>query len=74
MEIAMFESSVPHDDHTQAGLVSALRLAHRASGDGFHVTVAGDGDFRFVFETDGSRVTRYHLGITPAVEWVEGCS
>jgi hypothetical protein len=42
--------------------------------DGHTMTVKGDGDFRIVFETDGSRVTRYHVGITPAVEWVEGCS
>ena len=41
--------------------------------DGHVITVAGDGDFRFVFETDGSRVTRYRVGVTPAVEWVEGC-
>jgi hypothetical protein len=41
---------------------------------GHVITVRGDGDFRYVFETDGSRVTRYHVGVTPAVEWVEGCS
>jgi hypothetical protein len=42
--------------------------------NGHVITVRGDGDFRYVFETDGSRVTRYHVGIMPAVEWVEGCS
>jgi hypothetical protein len=42
--------------------------------EGHTMTVTGDGDFRYVFETDGRRVTRYHVGITPAVEWVEGCS
>lgn len=42
--------------------------------DGHTMTVTGEGNFRIVFETDGSKVTRYHAGITPAVEWVEGCS
>jgi hypothetical protein len=42
--------------------------------DGHVITVRGDGDFRFVFETNGSKVTRYRVGVTPAVEWVEGCS
>jgi hypothetical protein len=42
--------------------------------DGNVITVSGDGDFRYVFETNGSKVTRYRAGVTPAVEWVEGCS
>jgi hypothetical protein len=42
--------------------------------DGNVITVTGDGDFRYVFETNGSKVTRYRAGVMPAVEWVEGCS
>jgi hypothetical protein len=29
---------------------------------------------RWVFETDGQRVTTFRLGLAPAVHWVEGCS
>jgi hypothetical protein len=29
---------------------------------------------RLIFETDGQRVVRYRAGITPAVEYVEGCA
>ena len=31
------------------------------------------GSRRLVFETDGSTVTRYRIGLTPEVDWVEGC-
>jgi hypothetical protein len=37
-------------------------------------TASADSMFRLVFETDGARVTRYRVGLLPAVEWVEGCS
>lgn len=33
-----------------------------------------DSAHRIVFETKGSRVTRYRAGALPAVEWVEGCA
>ncbi|MEO7965412.1 MAG: hypothetical protein ABIT38_16000 [Gemmatimonadaceae bacterium] len=36
--------------------------------------MAGDGTLRLVFETDGSKVTRYRAGREPEVEMVEGCS
>lgn len=29
---------------------------------------------RFIFETDGQRVTDYRAGLLPPVRWVEGCS
>jgi hypothetical protein len=32
-----------------------------------------DSQFRMVFETDGRRVVRFHAGLRPAVEYVEGC-
>lgn len=33
-----------------------------------------DSGRRIVFETDGSRITRYRAGRLPEVQWVEGCS
>lgn len=29
---------------------------------------------RYVYETDGARVTGYRAGVAPQVHWVEGCS
>ncbi len=37
-------------------------------------TPASDSGFKLLFETDGSRVTRYRAGRMPEVEWVEGCA
>lgn len=34
---------------------------------------SADSMFRIIFETDGSRVTRYRAGVRPAVEYVERC-
>jgi len=45
--------------------------------DGHYLTVtpaAADKRFRIIFETSGGRVTRYRAGMTPSVEYVEGCS
>lgn len=46
--------------------------------DGHYLVVtpadAADKDFRIVFETDGSKVTRYRSGKIPSVQYVEGCS
>jgi hypothetical protein len=46
--------------------------------DGHYLTVTpsapADKRFRIIFETAGGRVTRYRAGITPSVEYVEGCS
>ncbi|MBC7789783.1 MAG: hypothetical protein H7Z74_07540 [Anaerolineae bacterium] len=36
--------------------------------------VPSDSAHRFVFETDGKRVTRFRSGKMPEVTWVEGCS
>ena len=38
------------------------------------VTPKDAGENRIVFETDGKKVTRYHSGRLPAVEYVESCS
>ena len=35
---------------------------------------ASDSGLKLVFETDGSRVTKYRAGRMPEVEWVEGCA
>lgn len=54
---------------------SASRGPHKYT-DGAYLTVSGadDSTSRYVFETDGQRVTRYRAGVVPAVEYVEGCS
>lgn len=53
---------------------SAVRGPHKYT-DGAYLTVTGaDGVSKYVFETDGQRVTRYRAGVTPAVDYVEGCS
>ena len=35
---------------------------------------SADAAFRLIFETDGSRVTRFRVGKEPEVSYVEGCS
>jgi len=35
---------------------------------------AADADLRLIFETDGSKVTRFRAGSQPGVSYVEGCS
>lgn len=55
---------------------AATRGPHKYT-DGAYLTVAGagaDSVSKVIFETDGERVTRYHAGIAPAVDYVEGCS
>jgi phage-related tail fiber protein len=46
--------------------------------DGHYLTVVpaskADSAFRIIFETDGRKVLRYHAGVRPQVEYVEGCS
>jgi len=46
--------------------------------DGHYLTIRpaarSDSAYRIVFETDGRAVTRYRVGVVPAVEYVEGCS
>lgn len=50
-----------------------VRPAKYDSGHTLVVTPKGGGNNRIVFETDGSKVTRYRSGRLPAVEYVEGC-
>lgn len=53
------------------------RLPHKYT-DGYYLVVAplapSDTIHRYVFETDGARVTGYRAGVHPQVGWVEGCS
>ncbi len=53
------------------------RMPHKYT-DGFYLVAfpaqAPDTLHRYVFETDGQRVTRYRAGVYPPVEYVEGCS
>lgn len=37
-------------------------------------TAEADSAYRIIFETDGRKVLRYHAGVRPQVEYVEGCS
>jgi hypothetical protein len=51
---------------------------HKYDPKGRYLVVQGaapaDSARRLIFETDGQRVVRYRAGITPAVEYVEGCA
>jgi hypothetical protein len=51
---------------------SPHKYTYEAGGQ--YLTVQIPGDHRLVFETDGKVVTRYRVGRTPEVEWVEGCA
>ncbi len=46
--------------------------------DGHYLNVVptsrADSSYRIIFETDGKKVLRYHAGVRPQVEYVEGCS
>ena len=50
-----------------------VRPAKYGSGHTLVVTPKGGGNYRIVFETDGTKVTKYRSGRLPAVEYVEGC-
>jgi hypothetical protein len=51
---------------------------HKYDPKGRYLVLQGmqpaDSARRLIFETDGRRVVRYRAGITPAVEYVEGCA
>ena len=52
----------------------ATATPHKYTAGGHYLTVMGsDPANRIVFETDGSKVTTFRSGRTPAVEYVEGC-
>jgi hypothetical protein len=51
-----------------------LRVEPHKYTDGHYLIVDTAPGRRIVFETDGTRVTRYRAGAVPQVDWVEGCS
>ena len=69
-EVGMGESDV------QNRHPGAERRPHKYDTAGRYLVVRDPHDSarRLIFETDGRRVIRYHGGITPSVEYVEGCS
>ena len=55
----------------------ARRVPHKYTSGAYLVAIPGapaDTVHRLVFETDGTRVTRFRGGMMPQVEWVEGCA
>lgn len=53
------------------------RMPHKYTDGRYLIVLAAaprDSMFRFVFETDGQRVTTMRAGRYPTVEWVEGCA
>jgi hypothetical protein len=55
-------------------LYPEARLEPHKYTDGHYLVVDSTPRTRYVFETDGARVTRYRSGVIPQVDWVEGCS
>ena len=55
-------------------LYPGLREEPHTYTDGYYLIVDTAPGRRLVFETDGTRVTRYRSGMVPQVDWVEGCS
>jgi len=56
---------------------AARRLPHKYTDGNYLIAIPGapaDTLHRYVFETDGNRVTEYRAGAYPQVEYVEGCS
>ena len=51
---------------------------HKYVQGGHYLTLvpsdAGDASFRLIFETDGTKVTRFRAGRQPEVSYIEGCS
>ena len=72
---AQVGDSIARLDALYAGRLSVG--PHKYVPTGRYVTVSpsagADPRLRLIFETDRGRVTRYRIGRTPAVEYVEGC-
>ena len=52
------------------------RMPHKYTEGNYLIVIPAPTDTlrRYVFETDGERVTQYRAGVYPQVEWVEGCA
>ena len=62
----------------QARYADKLEVSpHKYVPGGHYLTLvpadAADAGFRLIFETDGSKVTRFRAGKEPEVSYVEGC-
>jgi hypothetical protein len=55
-------------------LYPGVRVEPHKYTDGHYLVVDSTPRTRYVFETDGAKVTRYRSGLVPQVDWVEGCS
>ena len=55
-------------------LYPGARVEPHKYTDGHYLVVDSTPRTRYVFETDGMKVTRYRSGVIPQVDWVEGCS
>jgi hypothetical protein len=55
-----------------AVVVTPHKYTYESGGQ--YLSVPGTEGTRLVFETDGTKVTRYRIGRMPEVEWVEGCA
>jgi len=56
---------------------AARRMPHKYTAGQYLIALPGapaDTVHRYVFETDGTRVTMFRAGVYPQVEYVEGCS
>jgi len=56
---------------------NARRTPHKYTSGNYLIAIPGapsDTLHRYVFESDGNRVTEYRAGVYPQVEYVEGCS
>lgn len=65
--------------HVQGLYSGQLQVSpHKYVAAGRYLTLlpsdAADADLRLIFETDGSRVTRFRAGVQPGVSYVEGCA
>jgi hypothetical protein len=62
------------ESHIKSLYPGIATTPHKYLTGGHYLTVTGsDPANRIVFETDGSKVTTFRSGKTPAVEYVEGC-
>jgi len=55
-----------------AVVVTPHKYTYESGGQ--YLSVPGAEGKRLVFETNGTKVTRYRIGRMPEVEWVEGCA
>ncbi|MEP6766299.1 MAG: hypothetical protein ABJB66_18445 [Gemmatimonadaceae bacterium] len=66
------------ESHVQNLYPGRVQVTPHKYEDGHYLTIKSanirDSLYRIIFETSSGRVTRYRAGLSPAVEYVEGCS